>query len=570
MADQGSSRAARRPSPASHSFALASTAPTGQRQASSAAARWRWVVLLALTAGTRLWTFRAMVRPGEGEPDSALFVLGAWQWFHHGVDAARIYDRWFSSGYYAICAALLHLAHARLSQVTGILDWLSFAAALATAILVWELGRRLISPAAAFWAAILFLLSPGIWQLGAEPHPEGLGIALLLGALAALLRAGGGGRRAAIWPVLATLALAAALLVRGDGILLFPAFLVFWFLPVHALTTAQRWRATAATIASWAVAIVIFLTVRAALLGQTVSRTQQHAWSKVAGYLGHLSVVHQLLPDVTALGPAVWIFTAAGVALFCLNTAARPRRGWLCFALAWAAPGDIFWFLVRGNNVRHVALYSLPWLWLACMGWSHAASRRPAASPGGSRRWRILRPSPLLAAMAVLALAVDAVAIPANSNLTLYPSGNVPASFALLRQRELQMRGLAGWLLAEARQDPPRRVCYLGATTSPYILLYSLEAVSRQGLRWHLRQTGPVTTLALPGSAPLVFHDVYSPAQFAAARAACPQSFSWEFNAAGGHLWFFGQEWRNLPFHSHWYAARAPSYLVPHTPYPNR
>lgn len=514
-----------------------------------------------------------MVRPGEGEPDSALFVLGAWQWFRHGADAARIYDRWFSSGYYALANALLHLAHAHLSQVTGILDWLSFAAALATALLVWELGRRLISPAAAFWAAVLFLLAPGIWQLGAEPHPEGLGIALLLAALAALLRAGGGGRRAAIWLVLATLALAAALLVRGDGILLIPAFLVFWLLPVHVLTTAQRVRAAAATTAAWVMAIGIFLAVRAGLLGQSVGRTQHHAWSKIAGYLGHLSVLHQALPDITALGPAVWIFTAAGVALFGLNSATRLRRRWLLFAFAWSAPGYLFWFLVRGNNVRHVALYSLPWLWLACLGWNHAASRQWLPSRGNGRRWSLLRRSPLLAVMAILALAVDAVAIPANSNLTLYPSGNVPASFALLRQRELQMRWLARRLLAQARQYPPRRVCYLGAATSPYVLLYSLEAARRRGLAGQLRQAGPVTTLALPGAAPLVFHDVYSRAQFAAARAACPQSYSWEFNAAGGHLWFFGQEWRNLPFHSHWYAARAPGYPVPRAPsapYPNR
>lgn len=499
-----------------------------------------------------------MARPGEGEPDSALFTVGAWQWFRHGTRAARIYDRWFSAGYYALSGILLHWTHANLARVSGVLDWLSFAAALATALLVWEVGRRLVAPVVAFWTGVLFLLSPGVWQIGAEPHPEGLGIALLLAGLGAVLAGAGAGRRGPIWFALAALALAGALLVRGDGILLLPAFLAVWLLPSLALSTTQRLRALAGTIMAWIAGIGIFLGARALLLGQSIGDTGQHAFSKVAGYLGHLSVVHQVLPDVTALGPAVWIFTAAGVALFCLNSAGRARRPWLLFALAWSVPGYVFWFLVRGNNVRHVAILALPWLWLAGLGWSRAAGGRllPAAArragwKGYPRRW------PLLATMAVLAIAVDAAAIPANSNLTLYPSGNVPGSFALLRHRELQMRDLAHRLLALARRKPARPVCYLGATTSPYILLYSLEAASRQGGEWRLSQTGPITTLELPGGWPLIFHDVYSPAQFAAARAACGRSFSLEFNAAGGHLWFFGQEWHNLPFHSRWYAGRA-------------
>ncbi|MGH9535285.1 MAG: glycosyltransferase family 39 protein [Terriglobales bacterium] len=521
---------------------MAST-PLAQRQVSRGTGRWALGALLALTLLTRVW----ILRPTEGEPDSALFSLGAWQWLRHGAGAARIYDRWFSAGYYALADLLLRLSHAHLAQVSGVLDGVSLAAALATAGLIWALGQRLVSPAAAFWAAVLFLLSPGIWQLGDEPHPEGLGIALILAALYCCLRAAGStGRREAGWWAVAVAAMTCALSVRGDAILLFPPFLAIWTLPALPMSAAGRWRAGGISLAVLAAGSSLFVALRAALLGQPVGRTQHHALRKIAGYLGHLRVIQQGLPMATALGPAVWLVAALGVVL----AWRAMRRGhwwrWIGFALAWSLPGYVFWFAVRGNNVRHVAIYSLPWLWAGCQGWQLATCRRAARRRGVSPRF-----GGALTLAAILALAVDAIAIPANSNLTLYPSGNVPASFAWLRRREAEMRGLAGRMLAQAGHGKPS--CYLGATTSPYVLLYLLEDAEQRGMAWRLAATGPVTRVAIRGAAPITFHDVYSPTQFLAARATCPGARSLEYNAAGARQWFFGREWRWLPFHRRWY-----------------
>ncbi|MGH9507819.1 MAG: hypothetical protein ACRD13_12930, partial [Terriglobales bacterium] len=358
---------------------MASSAPLARHRAPFATDGWRLAALAGLTLLTRLW----IPGPSEGEPDSALFSLGAWQWVHHGAHAARVYDRWFSSGYYAFGGELLRVLHAPLAQVTSVLDNVSLGAALVTAVMVWMLGRRLLPASAAFWATVLFVLCPGIWQLGAEPHPEGLGIALLLVAWYATLRCGQSqpiaaaglsasrtpssllhsarrGRDFAAWWLAATVVLAAALLVRGDAVLMFPAFLAVWLLPGLDLDTAARRRAAVASLATLIAASLIFLAVRAALLGESVGHTQHHAWSKVAGYLGHLSWLHQLLPNITALGPAAWLFTAAGLVLLGRACDASVMRRWVLFALAWSAPGWIFWFLVRANNVRHVAIYALP------------------------------------------------------------------------------------------------------------------------------------------------------------------------------------------------------------------
>lgn len=535
----------------------------------------------------------------EGEPDSALFVLGVWQWARHGPLAPRIYDRAFSAGYYAVMSAAAKgwAPHPLLEPraITALMDAVSVAAAVATALLAYTLARRWLAPVPAFASTLLFILAPGVWQLGLEPHPEGVGIALDLAALWLCLRAatgtGGGARGLGRWSLFA-LALLSALLTRSDVVFFFAAFPAALALerrrvgPRRGGETTQRisprWPPRMARcLAAEAAALLVYFPARSAILGRGALATERQSWREIAGYVGHLSLFKQALPFFTGPGPAVMLWALAGLALF-LFRGGRARARWLLFALAWSAPGGIFWLLVRGNNVRHVALYCLPWLWIAAVGWMRLGRPtqwlgRPALPFGHRVRPRAgqrARASWILALTAVATLGLDAL-IPPSSNITLYPSGNVPASWALLVKRQGRMRATALRLARLAADPAPADgaapPCYLGATTSPYVLLYLLESGEAPPGGWRLAQSGVVTTVsargALGGGAlaegavggRIIFHDVYSGSEYLAAARSCHPALSWEYNARGQHLWFFGQEWRWLPLHRRWYAAVATS-----------
>lgn len=508
------------------------------------------LALVGVVAASRLGAVWAAGGWHEGEADSALFVVGVWRWSHWGPHASLLYDSPFSAGYYWLAGGLAQWRHLPLAGITFWLDLLSFAAALATAPLVFALARRFVSSAAAFWSSLLFLLTPGVWMLSLEPHPQGLGMFLALAAFYCCLRAAAGpARHRAAFLLIFVAVLAAALLVRSDAIFLYPAFLCAAFLPPGADARLRRPgrgefdRLLELTVAL-AAATALFFLARAAILAQSARASEADSWRRIAGFMGQISPLHQLLPVITGLGPVVCLVAAAGlVLLWVLLWRRAPLAAWPLWIVAWAGPGTAFWLLIRGNNARHMAIYSLPLLWFACEGW---ARWRPAPR---RRSW--------LAAAVLAALALDCIVVPASSDVTIYPSGNVVASYRDLAQRESDMRALATAMMASSAESRAP-IVYFGSSTSPYLLAYALEARPAAVLA----HAGYITTLTWPPRGRLVFHEVFSSDDFLRAMRGARAARSLEFDARGRRLWFLGEEWRWLPLHRRWYAGRAPLQAV--------
>lgn len=677
------------------------------------------------------------------EADSARYLVGLRQWARFGPGARGIYGGIFSPGYYWLAARSGNWLRIRTGLGAGheLAIW-SALAAIATAPLIYFLGRRLVRPWAAMMAAIAFLFTPGYWWLGLEAHPQGISIALMIASLLVFSHGWTQGRRpgrgrAPGWGrcLAAGWLLTAAVLIKSDAILLLPAYLFFaWWAaaraacadsPASAVGEASvvapesplkspaanspqpppepslepalesslvpspqsspqpspeknnrgaaaarpgafhparfrvgQWLIPAAV--TWLIGGVTAMGLRQWILGAAFAATQQRAAGTLGSFLAWprgMDWARQSAPMLFAVGWAVWLWIAAGLALF-FYAAGSSRRGggaltrraagWLL--VSWSLPLYGFWFAVRGNNTRHVALAVLPLLWLAAEGWVAAVARAAAgraraqsAAPAeratqaaragprektpagdteevpetvpegikaeperarGGAQWRWLW-APLAAA-----LALDCLAPPPNSNVTLYPSEDVPASVLLLRRREDSMDRLALRLasvaearslrpspdaptappdsrpdpalrqalhgsLLEARAAAPAGVggrtgarpraraaparksptvapdCYFGVYTDPYLIhdLLRVFPAARLGFPRLPRAPWSATDLEWGEGARLRFIEIARPGEIAALRrsAACAQLVSLEFSPRGLHRRFLGSEWRFGP-----------------------
>lgn len=512
-----------------------------------------------------------------GEPDSGLFTIGLWKWLRYGPHAPAIYGTDLSPGYYWFMAHLAMWTGVAPAHLPRLGNWISFLAALVTAPLAYGVARRVLCPAAAFWSTLLFLLGPALWWLGMEPHPQGLALAMFLAALACSLRqrnvapARDGARPTAsvvpeinsahgttfavlFWGVATTLLLTAGLLVRADLLLLFGAFpaLLLWKWPRTRLPDAVRRnsRPLLLSLLPAALASLLFLVLRSRILDESVAAAQSATTHLTGGYLLHglqqmrtgaVYLFVQALPMATAPGVLAVLFALAGIAIWLTRTRSpQEAQRWLLLVLLWSLPGDLFWFLILGNNTRHVVPFVLPLLWWGCAGWA-ALPRR------------------VLPVAALLVLLLDPWTIPANSNLTLYPSANVPGSARLLHRRQQQMQALGVHMLGEAQVRPGldrAPACFLGSYTNSLMLSLLLEKVD---------ESAGFTPLAVPAVVlstshewtelrlragdrrhALRFYEVYSPAEYRHDARSCDRRFSLEFTPDGVHQRYLGSEWRPL------------------------
>lgn len=295
----------------------------------------------------------------------------------------------------------------------------------------------------------------------------------------------------------------------------------------------------------------LFVLARQALLGARLGATQAEAARTLAQFWswpGAKAAVRQTAPMVFAAGPIFWLWVIAGIALaWAAWRAGRPGSlpRLAALAAAWALPIYGFWWVIRGNNARHVALAFLPLLWLGAWGWETWWQRWAA------RHWRRAANAEaragLLAGLMVLGLvAVNAEAVPASSNITLFPSGDVPRSAAMLHAKEAVMRH---WALGIER----RSGCYFGRYTPPYLIADILAAdpaarLARAGEATVVSDSGA----ALPDGAR--FFTITAAAQAGAVRRACPGAVSLEYGRRGQHLRFLGDEWAGLPLAGRFYA----------------
>jgi hypothetical protein len=545
----------------------------------SARSRYDRAALLALMA-LSFGTYGAMIGNYPGESDCTLFLYGIWRWLSYGPRALEIYDKVFSPGYYWVAAHLLRFAGTPPARFALILNCFSLAAGLAAGPLLYLIARRFAGPLASFMATALFLLSPSVWWLNIEPHPQGPAMALFFAAVYCWLRAwrlpatacpnpepAAGpvpiGRLRAAWIAACLLFISASLLLRADGVLMFgvlPAVLLATAFPLRLTDDDLRreWlRRMTVSFGVLLLSVLIFFAARRVMLQESIAAAQAAADKDTGGYIMHFVaavreggvgyVFKQLLPEALAPGFLPLLFALAGMAIFYFR---RPRE-WtyrrLLLLAGWALPGYLFWFLVHGNNIRHVAAYSFVLFLIGCEGWRLVGRR--ALSLGA-------------AAAVLLGLFI----IPPSSNLTLYASANVPASARMLHQRQRELRELAGRLVVEGAQPTaaPVPACYLGSYTVPYVIEYVLERVNRldsgpgSPIRMLVTPQGFIDIQTVSGGRPsfIRFFEIYDGAQLEVGSSICATAVSLEYTDPLHRARFFGQEWSSVPFGSHFFKAQ--------------
>lgn len=540
-------------------------------------------VYVALLVGLVLATRWPLLSNREGEPDSGLFIEGLWRWLRYGPRVPEIYSKNLSPLYYWGLAALVRWLHVPAQRYPITMNRVSLVAALVTAPLLYTIARRWLRPAMSLASCVMILLGPGLWWLGIEPHPEGAAIAAMLAAIWAFQRAwhfpivGRGGLAleqappARSWWIAATLFLALALLLRADEVLalsVFPALLL-----VRHRLGRRDWGAMALMIA---VATLIFVVLRQQMLQASLPSSTAYTAHQTGGYIKNgvmqllrskAYILKQLLPMGAAPGACVSLLAAATL-LFGMRRLGRTwGRKWGLLIAGWSVPGWLFWFLVLGNNIRHVTFLALPVIWAGC-----AAAER-LWSP---RIW-----VPVVAA----ALVADLFIIPPSSNVVLYASADVPASAHLLWQRQLEMQATLSGLVDAARRPraaaaswlDPRRMqipaCFLGSYTTPYMLSFLLmreSAAAEAGTPGGMR-VGPGWSdvlLGAPGngfSGWIRFYEMYSEEEYRKLRPGCVTVASYEYDADGIHQRYLGKEWRHVPLEALWYPPRTtrPATLLP-------
>ncbi len=491
------------------------------------------------------------------EPDSALFVIAAWQWIRFGpAPPAGLhvytphYYALFSSGYLwlvAHAAEWLRIAPAKLPLL---MNSMSAGCAIASAPIWYALGRRWLSNQAAATASVLFLLSPGLWILGLESHAEGPALACLAAALFLELRsleASEFSYAIAGWAITAA-ALIAALLMRSDVVLYFPFILLLpgarqlWRQPEAWPWRQKQFRRDCGMAAGCLVGAGLgYLWIRSLILRVPVAAIQQHSLQTVENFIGYINPVVQVTPWVTASGVGIFAFCATGIYWAWKNRQTHAHaRFWAWLIATWCLPALMFWFGIVGNVVRHVALLALPLIWLGCAGWERRGLR--AMYMAGA-----------------LALGLNWIVIPPNSNFTLYPSGDVPASVARMDHRQRQIEKLAHKLAQQSPVQaqngmpgtlpgPPYPFCFLGTFPRAYLLddwMSMTGTYSRQtGMQIQSRNAlGQFVWLPAGSGQWRIIHldEVFAPSQFQPAAGKCNRMVSLEYNARGQRHRFFGR-----------------------------
>lgn len=476
--------------------------------------------LLLLAAATRL----PLLSPAQGESDSARFVVAVWQWLRFGPHANSShvtygYYHVLAPGYFALAHGVVNGLRISPANLSLCLNCVSAVVALLSAPLLYRIGSRFLAPLTAWVAAALFLLAPGFWWLGLEAHPQGLALLLALIALDqfVLFHAH---PLAARHGVLAAAALAAALLMRGDSLLLAPAFPVLaWLGPNNSGRSSHARRLAFELAATFSAAAATFLLARGLILQSSFAATHGSLLATVAQYWGRSFWLKQLIPIVTAVGPAVFAFALIGLGLALCRRATAAG-----LLVAAAVPGLAFWLIIEGNNTRHIIDFWLLLLWAACLGWQ---VRKP--------RW--------LPAVAALAVALNWVLIPPNSNANYYPSPDLFASHQLHAAKVAALAAIIPTLRAHAA-SAPGPVCYLGYATTPFVqqdLALSPDPPTLTTLSHGWRRVHwPACNGSLAATAYLA--PAYNHLDYLHQAARCRRIVSVEFTPAGHRLRYFGAE----------------------------
>jgi 4-amino-4-deoxy-L-arabinose transferase-like glycosyltransferase len=344
----------------------------------------------------------------------------------------------------------------------------SLLAALATVLVLWRVGGRLVDPRAAWLAALLLGLSPLVVS---QTHQARADLLLLLPstvcllALARVWRSARHDRRPPAGVVLTFwLALAAAVLAKGP--------ITPWIVAATVLGLAvrapagERWRwlarlhpaAGLAAIAT-AVAALAWEQSRAVGISALTATAYRETVGRILGGIdGHFAPpgLHALLApallwpgSLGLLGALAWSWRKAR------PRGARGASPSCRFLLAWALPAWIGFELAATKLPHYPLPLHVPLLLLSARWLLRQAARPPVAWPAWLR-WPVAAWA-LLPALAVPAGAAALVGLATGSRL--FATGVALAVLTLLAVAAARVRcqpisglswALAGWLLAAA------------------------------------------------------------------------------------------------------------------------
>lgn len=279
---------------------------------------------------------------------------------------------------------------------------------------------------------------------------------------------------------------------------MFPALvgLALWF--------RKGVRGIAKAVALGILATATKLVTNRLILGSALGAIQQeagitrHFFSVPSG----IEFIKQITPICFSPGVIVSVVVICAASYRIFDFA---NRRWLLLFSFWSVPGYLFWFMIRGNNVRHVVPFFFPLLWLA-------ADR--------------LKPRYLVLPF------VLGLFIPANSNVHLFPAPNMPLDIRLLRQKQEELRSIAQLLMRS-------NSCIVGTYTNDYVKEFILEAGGRV-------QDAPRNRVEMTSSSGALI-TVYTTSDGSDPRPALQRSCTTvEYDSSGRRHRFLGTEW-HLP-----------------------
>jgi len=330
----------------------------------SPADRAAWIALFAI-AMVALIPFRH--RGGLADADAMVMAAGMAHGLQPGVPfrESLLYGRLISPGMYYAVHALVPTYSRDPSRTIDLLSWCGYLAGVLGPALLYPLYRRRFGPGVAFAGALVFALTPLVWEAGCSFHPIGPALCLLFLALQAYGRIEGS-RAGWWWFALAAGFGFAALATRAEVALVAPALLLAaWWSP-------GRGRALAKAAAVLAIAAAGYLA-----LAQRVAIASGEGGGLVGYGGGFVARYFQLsaLPR-----SVVWATFAAGVATCALAVLALPRllgrsaapdaRRDTIVALAWALPTLLFWLPNQVFVQRHFLLVVPALIWIAAEGFA--------------------------------------------------------------------------------------------------------------------------------------------------------------------------------------------------------
>lgn len=445
-----------------------------------------------------------------GEPDSTRFITGTHLWLAGDHSNQLVFARVISPGYYWFAAHLASATHTPPDSYPLLLNIVSLCATVLMIPALYELGCYIAGHRIALLSAILFLISPAVWWLGIEPHPQLLSMALMFLSLWSFLR-GLVIVQSPWWIALSALPLSLSLLIRGDSVLLFPAFLslVLFF---HRWDRSI-WRALLWTTGLLVFTSVIYLLTRAVILDTRVLGQPLRVFELIAP--SGITILKQIVPFAMAIGPIMFLFCVVGALLFVHTERTEGLSRWSILLTGWCLPGFLFYVLFPDNLPRHVAIYTLAVIWLGVAGFAKSFQRSVAS---------------IVTAVA----AINFVCVPPNSNSAFLMSPNVPMSMQALRAREREIRTMA-------QDAKDRGGCFVGTYTIPYFREYVLQVTNL--LQPSVGAKGP-TSWIKADTYSMVLQEVSSQPKI---EMPCSPAYSLEFAPDGTRQRFFGKEVYSSP-----------------------